>query len=126
MKGYVPSKLEMNLERSADGQSTLIFREWHERIPTDEFQKVSQQTKNLACAMLKKCEDHGLDVQFSENKAEKSYEVIYTGKNIQPAIFAIYSELMPMLVTDEKEAFKTINALIAMINFYLQLEVTQP
>ena len=126
MKGYVPSKLSLNLEIAKDGENKLIFKEWHERISDEEFEKINEQTKISVNTMLEQYAPLGLNVKFTPYETEKGYEVIYTGKNIRPAICAIFGELMPLLVTNEKEAVQTINLMMQIVNFCLKHEIIQP
>lgn len=126
MIGYIPTKLELKIEKSQDGQTTLVFREWHERVSDKDFKLISQQTKISAALLFEKYKHLGYDVKYSVDEAEKSFKVTYTGEKLRPAITAIFGELMPLIVNNEKEAVQTMKVCMQLIDFCLDLKIVKP
>lgn len=125
-KGYFPSRLSINLEIADTGEKTLTFLEWHKNLDDKLFEIVLHQTQIVANQILAQNAHLKMDVKFKAFPEQKSFKVTYTGKRIEPAISAIFFELMPQLVSDEKDAFKAINLLFQAVQFCLQTKIVQP
>lgn len=126
IKGYYPSRLNINLEISSNGEKTLKFKEWHDYAGREQFEVISNQTKITSNTIMQQYQHLGLNVKFQENLEEKSFEITYLGKDVRPAINAIFFELMPQLISNEKDAVNTIDLLFQAIKFCLSSQIIQP
>ena len=126
MKGYLPNRLNISLETDKTGKTKLLFREWHDFTTDEEFQFISEQTQATANAMLQRYAHLKMDVEFKAYPEEKSFEVIYVGKDVRPGINAIFFELMPQLVRNKDDAFKIADLLMQAIKMVVSLQIIRP
>lgn len=123
MRGYYPNRLDISLEIAKDGVAKLRFKEWHDFATKEQFTLVSKQTEATAKIIMEQHKHLKLDVDFKVHPKEKSYEILYTGKDVRPGISAIIFELMPQLVRNETDAFKTVEMFVEAIKVALKMEL---
>lgn len=124
--GVQPNKMTFDLETDENGENKMVFKGWYTFRSDEEFKVLAEGTKEYVKVIMENYAHLNLDVQFEVTPSEKAMGFTYIGKNIRPAISGIVCELISRLVTNEKEALKTLYVLFQVVKVCAEMKVVAP